>query len=75
MTKEELLAHQRRMLKFCHDRNLAIDDIVVRIEGYINTGRYDQRGSNQHQSRTAVVKCVRLLIEALDAIKKLTGHI
>jgi len=70
MTDKELHRHKQTMLLFCKQRNLAIDDIIGRIEKFIDSGEYDNQLSGR---RPAVRKCTRLLIEALDAIKKLTG--
>lgn len=72
MTELQLKRHKERMLKFCIERNLAIDDIIARIERFIESGEYEDRSSGRRPG-LAVKKCSRLLIEALDAIKKLTG--
>lgn len=66
---DELEEHKEKMLKFCVERNLAIDSIIRRIEQFIDDEEYNRRGA----SRTPITRCSRLLIEALDAIRKLTG--
>ncbi len=71
ITEIDLEDHKKKMLKFCKDRNLAIDDIIARIERFIDSGEYDKPGKGEQ--RPTARKCARLLIEALDAIKKLTG--
>ena len=72
MTDKDLRSHQKKMLAFCAERNLAIDDIIARIERYVDDGQKEgplPRIANHN----SVAKGTRLLIEALDVIKKLTG--
>jgi hypothetical protein len=71
MTDENLQEHKEKMLKFCCEKNLAIDGLIKRIERYVDQGGYEKRGARG--ARYSVARCSRLLIEALDAIKKLTG--
>ena len=78
MTDKQLRTHQEKMLKFALERNIALDDTIRRIESYIQEAGYEQRGTPKvpkgtRVSRTSITKCARLLIEALDVIRKLTG--
>jgi len=73
MTDRELKRHKETMLVFCKERNLAIDDIIRRIERFIESGEYEDKNKPGRAPPLPVKKCSRLLIEALDAIKKLTG--
>jgi hypothetical protein len=59
------------MLKFATERNATIDATIERIEKWLGEASYETRGSKP--ARASLTKCARLLIEALDVIKKLTG--
>jgi hypothetical protein len=73
MNEEESIQHQRRMLKFSLEKKYAsIDSLISRIEGYLDGGTYE-RNRGPQAARAAINKSGRLLIEALDVIKKLSG--
>jgi hypothetical protein len=82
MSVDEDLKHKERMLRFCRERRAkaqkaredqdrVVSDLIARMEAYIAEGSYERRGPMR--SRYPVATGSRLLIEALDVIKKLTG--